>query len=820
MAPHGPRSMAVPPTGPARSSAMPPVNNGAGPTPPTPGREEERHAPAKGPHPGKITLPKQYCNEQRLRGMQLAIGCDPSRETSYRLQGIQLIDSVRLALRLPIKTFDTACTYYHMFRLFFRDAEYNFQDAALTALFVACKVEDTMKKSKEILCAAYNLKNPDHPTTPDDKMFEQPTRIVIGLERHILQTVGFDFRVRHPQKYLIKVVRKLFPTELGKQILDVAYPMCTDMYKTFAPIKQATFTMVMAIVELTARLTGHQDFLNDVDLSKYHTDRGSVVETMLDLLDLYAQFLRQTKVGMRFDLDTFIQVKIKINQEVEADPSLERFMDVCTKCSAEEGRDGAQNNHILSITPGSATSPATTGSGGAPASGGKVTSAGKGIKSQDGTLRYAFDSEQVRAEKRIVDKFFEEKFEEYEVEVEEEIPETSHQNSNHRHNHHHNPRPPTGPAGPQRGHGSRRDRGGHHDGASTLLTQKAQLATGATIPRIQLGLYMMSRSEASRSVRWALEAGYRGFDCAQMYRNEAEAGAAIREAIDGGGLAREDVFYTTKLASNSESYDAVRRSIRKSVDACGLGYVDLFLLHSPYGGCEARLTSWRAVEVAIDDGEVKMGGVSNYGVKHIEELMASKPRHHPVINQIEVHPFNTQVSIREACASHKIVIEAYAPLARAMRMKDPTMVSLSKKYGCTVAQLFVKWSLQNDFVTLPKSSKRERIVENVDVGGFEISQQDMEKMNGLDEKLVTDCLPPSEWRMVRAVAESRVSLRQLYGAGVLRLTLTTQSCAGRADRVGHRRPGPYRFDWRRAPCSWCFLAETRGTAAAAAALRC
>lgn len=135
---------------------------------------------------------------------------------------------------------------------------------------------------------------------------------------------------------------------------------------------------------------------------------------------------------------------------------------------------------------------------------------------------------------------------------------------------------------------------------------------------------MMSRSEASRSVRWALEAGYRGFDCAQMYRNEAEAGAAIREAIDGSSssssssrLTREDVFYTTKLASNSESYDAVRKSIRKSVDACGLGYVDLFLLHSPYGGREARLTSWRAVEDAIDAGEVKMGGVSNYGVQHV-----------------------------------------------------------------------------------------------------------------------------------------------------------------------------------------------------------
>ncbi|KAL8377931.1 hypothetical protein RB595_008559 [Gaeumannomyces hyphopodioides] len=280
---------------------------------------------------------------------------------------------------------------------------------------------------------------------------------------------------------------------------------------------------------------------------------------------------------------------------------------------------------------------------------------------------------------------------------------------------------------------------------ANVLAQKVKLATGAAIPQVQLGLYMMSRSEVSQSVRWALEAGYRGFDCAQMYRNEREAGKAIGDYLasssGAGGLTREDVFYTTKLASNSTSYDAVRKSIRKSVDVCGLGYVDLFLLHSPYGGREARLTSWKAVEDAIDEGEVKMGGVSNYGAQHIEELMSSSPRHQPVVNQIEVHPFNTQVSIRETCAKHNIIIEAYAPLARAMRMNDKTLVSLSKKYSCTVAQLLVRWSLQNDFVTLPKSSSQDRIIQNADVGGFEISREDMEVMNGLHEGLVTDWDP-------------------------------------------------------------------------------
>jgi diketogulonate reductase-like aldo/keto reductase len=179
-----------------------------------------------------------------------------------------------------------------------------------------------------------------------------------------------------------------------------------------------------------------------------------------------------------------------------------------------------------------------------------------------------------------------------------------------------------------------------------------------------------------------------------MYHNEREAGQAIRDFLSGNentdGLTREDIFYTTKLSSNDTSYDAVRRSIKRSVDVCGLGYVDLFLLHSPYGGKEARLTSWRALEDAINDGEVKMAGISNFGVGHIEELMSSRPRVHPVINQIEVHPFNTQEDIRATCEKYNIAIEAYAPLVRGMRMRHPTIQSLSKKYGCTPAQLLVR----------------------------------------------------------------------------------------------------------------------------------
>ncbi|KAK0336927.1 hypothetical protein LTS02_010608 [Friedmanniomyces endolithicus] len=286
---------------------------------------------------------------------------------------------------------------------------------------------------------------------------------------------------------------------------------------------------------------------------------------------------------------------------------------------------------------------------------------------------------------------------------------------------------------------------------SYSLESRTKLNNGLSMPSIHLGVYLMNGSEASTAVKHALEAGYRAVDSAQMYRNEKQVGKSILDYLKAHPeIKREDIHYTTKLASNSD-YARARRSISQSVKECGLGYIDLFLLHSPYGGKQARLDSWRAVEDAIKDGEVKTGGVSNYGEKHIsnaalmsrklDELFASSPRIKPAVNQIEVHPFNTRSNLTAYCQQHDIVVEAYAPLARALRMKHPTIVSLAKKYGCTSGQLMVRWSLQHGYVPLPKSVRKERIIENSQVGGFEISAEDVKAMDGLDEYLVTDWDP-------------------------------------------------------------------------------
>ncbi|KAM3073357.1 hypothetical protein ACMFMG_004745 [Clarireedia jacksonii] len=275
------------------------------------------------------------------------------------------------------------------------------------------------------------------------------------------------------------------------------------------------------------------------------------------------------------------------------------------------------------------------------------------------------------------------------------------------------------------------------------LTKRVTLNNGIRMPQIHLGVYMTSGRETESAVSDALEAGYLAVDSAEWYANEKEVGRAIRKYLDANqeqGVKREDLWFTTKLKSNV-GYDATRKAVKDSLKKSGLDYIDLYLLHSPYGGKKKRLECWKAVEDAILEGEVKAGGVSNFGVKHLQELLESKPRIVPAVNQIEVHPFNTRTDITSFCQKNGIVVEAYAPLARALRMKHPKIVEFSKKYSCTPAQLMIKWSMQHDYVPLPKSVTKERIIANGDVDSVEISKEDMDVLDGLDEYLVTDWDP-------------------------------------------------------------------------------
>jgi diketogulonate reductase-like aldo/keto reductase len=258
------------------------------------------------------------------------------------------------------------------------------------------------------------------------------------------------------------------------------------------------------------------------------------------------------------------------------------------------------------------------------------------------------------------------------------------------------------------------------------------LNNGVRIPRLGLGVYQSGSGRATEdAVGWALEAGYRHVDTAAMYRNEAEVGAALRRAFDAGQVRREDVFVTTKLWNSDHGYDEALRAFDASLDRLGLDRLDLFLLHWPVP--ERRLHSWRALERIVGEGRCRAIGVSNFMVPHLEELLgaAAIP---PAVNQIELHPWCQQRDVVAWCRAHEVAVVAYSPLTKGTRLKDPRLAAVAREAGRTPAQILLRWSLQCDFVTIPKSAKRERIRENAALFDFALDAAQMATLDGLNEE--------------------------------------------------------------------------------------
>ncbi|KAI0076173.1 aldo-keto reductase [Panus rudis PR-1116 ss-1] len=271
------------------------------------------------------------------------------------------------------------------------------------------------------------------------------------------------------------------------------------------------------------------------------------------------------------------------------------------------------------------------------------------------------------------------------------------------------------------------------------LQSTKKLRDGNEIPIVGFGTYQMEGKTAYNAVTWALESGYRHIDSAEWYYNERECGNAIRDFLAKHDLPRSAVFFTTKLQNNG-SYARAKAGIDKSLKACGLEYIDLYLLHSPIGGPQKRRESWKAVCDAKKEGKIRSVGVSNFGVKHLKEMIRDGVEL-PVLNQIELHPFNTHADIVEFCQEHDIVLEAWAPLVRGERFDHPSIVGLAKKYGKQPAQILVRYSIQKGFVTLPKSQSKQRIQSNVQVFDFELTDEEVKHLDGLNEDLVTDWDP-------------------------------------------------------------------------------
>jgi diketogulonate reductase-like aldo/keto reductase len=253
-----------------------------------------------------------------------------------------------------------------------------------------------------------------------------------------------------------------------------------------------------------------------------------------------------------------------------------------------------------------------------------------------------------------------------------------------------------------------------------------RMNNGVEIPVFGLGTYLAVGNEACDAVMFALEHGYRHIDTAAFYGNEAEVGRAVRDS----GINREEIFVTTKLWNSDQGYDKALRAFERSMDNFGLDYLDLYLIHWPLSG--KRKDSWKALEKIYGEKSVRSIGVSNYTIRHLEE-MKTYANVVPVVNQVEFSPFLYQKQLLEYCESNEIYIEAYAPLTRGKRFNDPALILIAGKYGKTPAQILIRWALQVHTIVLPKSSDVNRIIENADVFDFEISDEDMQILNNLNE---------------------------------------------------------------------------------------
>ena len=263
----------------------------------------------------------------------------------------------------------------------------------------------------------------------------------------------------------------------------------------------------------------------------------------------------------------------------------------------------------------------------------------------------------------------------------------------------------------------------------------AKLANGVAMPRVGLGVYLVPSGRATReAVLSALRVGYRHVDTAQLYGNEADVGQALAESK----LARGEVFVTTKLWNADHGFDRALAAFDASRRALGVESVDLFLLHWPVP--RLRLESWRALEQLYDEGRVRAIGVSNFMIRHLEELL-ERARIVPMVNQIEVHPFFQQREVRAWCLANNIAVAAYSPLAKGAVLADPVVKAVAAEAGATPAQTVLAWGLRHDLIVLPKSVRPARQTENLAAAKVRLTARQVARLDQLERGLATDWDP-------------------------------------------------------------------------------
>lgn len=248
-----------------------------------------------------------------------------------------------------------------------------------------------------------------------------------------------------------------------------------------------------------------------------------------------------------------------------------------------------------------------------------------------------------------------------------------------------------------------------------MIDSKITLNNGIEIPRLGLGVFRVEDSEELvNAVKIAIKNGYRSIDGAAIYGNEEAMGEGIRQGIKEAGISREDLFITSKVWNADLGYESTIAAYELSLKKLGLDYLDMYLIHWPVEGKYKE--AWKALEYLYKEGRVKAIGVSNFQVHHLQDLLADAEIK-PAVNQVELHPYLSQQKIREFCKENDILKE------------------IAKKYNKTAAQVVLRWDLQSQIVTIPKSTNEKRLIENIDVFDFNLSNYDIAKIDSLNKDL-------------------------------------------------------------------------------------
>jgi diketogulonate reductase-like aldo/keto reductase len=263
------------------------------------------------------------------------------------------------------------------------------------------------------------------------------------------------------------------------------------------------------------------------------------------------------------------------------------------------------------------------------------------------------------------------------------------------------------------------------------IKSKTALYNNVQMPWFGLGVFKVEEgSELVEAIKSAVRHGYRSIDTAAIYGNESSVGQGIREALSENNLPREDLFVTSKVWNADLGYESALAAYETSLNKIGLDYLDLYLIHWPVAGKYKE--AWRALETLYKEGRVKAIGVSNFQIHHLEDLL-KEAEIKPMVNQVEFHPLLTQKELLSFTKEHNIQLEAWSPLMQGQLLDNPVLKEIADNHGKSIAQVILRWDLQHGVITIPKSTKEHRIIENSSIFDFELTKEELDQIDRLNQ---------------------------------------------------------------------------------------